>query len=84
MEDLVDTNIDRRGLLGAAAIAIMALALPGGGAAAAGSGRFPVTKSAAEWRRLLGPKRYHILREAGTERPYSSALNKEKRSGRYH
>jgi peptide-methionine (R)-S-oxide reductase len=43
--------------------------------------RFEVIKTPAEWKRSLGPQRYRILREAGTERPYSSALNKEHRRG---
>jgi peptide-methionine (R)-S-oxide reductase len=45
------------------------------------TGRFPVTKTPAEWRRTLGSQRYRILREAGTELPYSSPLNKEHRKG---
>ena len=40
--------------------------------------------SGDEWRQRLSPARYQILREEGTERPYSSALNNEKRSGTYH
>ncbi|MGZ9147252.1 MAG: peptide-methionine (R)-S-oxide reductase, partial [Candidatus Deferrimicrobiaceae bacterium] len=40
-----------------------------------------VSRSAAEWRRLLGPERFAILREGSTERPYSSPLDKEKRRG---
>ena len=68
--------------------------IAGAGAAAAGTlllgrgtqGRaatFAVTKSAAEWRRQLGPERYRILRQAGTERAYTSPLNKERRRGRF-
>ena len=49
----------------------------------AAAARFPITKTSAQWRRQLGPQRYRILREAGTERPYSSPLNKEHRRGRY-
>jgi peptide-methionine (R)-S-oxide reductase len=45
--------------------------------------RFAVTKTPAEWRRQLGPERYRILREAGTERAYTSPLNKEHRRGRF-
>jgi peptide-methionine (R)-S-oxide reductase len=42
---------------------------------------FPVTHSDAEWRQLLSPQQYEILRNAGTEQPYSSPLNDEHRSG---
>ena len=45
--------------------------------------RFEVTKSPDQWRRELGPKRYAILRQAGTERAGSSPLDKEKRRGRF-
>ena len=43
--------------------------------------KFQVTKTDAEWRAKLGPDRFRILRRAGTERAYSSPLNKEKRRG---
>ncbi len=37
-----------------------------------------------EWRERLTPDQFSILRDAGTEYPYSSNLNHEKRSGTYH
>lgn len=43
----------------------------------------PLTKPLSEWRELLSPKAFHILFEEGTERPWSSPLNKEKRQGTY-
>ncbi len=42
---------------------------------------FPVTHTEAEWRALLTPEQYVIMREHGTERPGSCALNTEKRPG---
>jgi len=39
--------------------------------------------SEQEWRRRLTPERYEILRLEGTEPPFSSPLNDEKRPGRY-
>ncbi len=73
---------DRRGALGLAGAGAIAWLLlrPSEGAAKA---RFEVTRSPAEWKRILGPYRYRILREAGTERPYSSPLNKEHRRGKF-
>lgn len=74
--------IDRRTLMASGSAAVAA-ALLSGGATAAPAQRFPLTRTAAEWRRLLGPQRYHILRQAGTERAYTSPLDKERRRGRY-
>ncbi len=40
--------------------------------------------SDAEWKRRLNPAAYDVLRREGTERPFSSPLNTEKRKGAYH
>jgi peptide-methionine (R)-S-oxide reductase len=44
---------------------------------------FPVQKSDAEWRHLLTPEQYDVLRGHGTERAGSCALNHEKRAGTF-
>lgn len=45
---------------------------------------YPVTKSKEEWKQELSPEEFYVLREAGTERPFSSPLNKEYREGTFH
>ncbi|WP_299101695.1 peptide-methionine (R)-S-oxide reductase MsrB [uncultured Winogradskyella sp.] len=45
---------------------------------------FTVTKTEAEWKEILTEQQYYVLREAGTERPFSSALNKNYKKGVYH
>jgi peptide-methionine (R)-S-oxide reductase len=44
---------------------------------------YKVQKSDAEWREQLTPEQYHIMREKGTERPFSGALNYNKEKGIY-
>ena len=44
---------------------------------------FPVTHTDAEWRKILTPEQYHIMRGHGTERPGSCALLHEKRPGTF-
>jgi peptide-methionine (R)-S-oxide reductase len=42
---------------------------------------FPVQKTDAEWATELTPEQFRILRQHGTERPGTSPLNAEKRTG---
>lgn len=45
---------------------------------------FPIQKSEAEWKAELTEIQFHILREAGTERPFTSPLNKIYSKGTYY
>jgi peptide-methionine (R)-S-oxide reductase len=54
-------------------------------AAAAGSAQTALLElSDAEWRERLTSEQYAVLRREGTERPFTSPLNAEKRTGTYH
>jgi peptide-methionine (R)-S-oxide reductase len=53
------------------------------GAAPAKAKSFPIRKSDAEWRKLLTPEQYAVLRKHATERPGSSPLDREKRKGTF-
>ncbi|MGB8513829.1 MAG: peptide-methionine (R)-S-oxide reductase MsrB [Pseudolabrys sp.] len=45
--------------------------------------QFPLTRSDAEWRRLLSPDQYMVMRRFGTEPAGGCALNHEKREGTF-
>jgi len=74
----------RKVMTGIAALSVSALALNLQGAAWAVEETFEITKTPDEWRKVLTPAQFHILREEGTERPFSSPLDKEKRAGVFH
>ena len=44
---------------------------------------FAVQRTDEEWRRILTPEQYYVMREHGTERPGSCALLHEKRAGTF-
>jgi peptide-methionine (R)-S-oxide reductase len=78
----------RRNLLSTAAAAALGLGTlssvfgrEGDALAAEQTETFEITKTDAEWKRTLTPDQYHVLRKHGTERAWSSPLNKEHRKG---
>jgi peptide-methionine (R)-S-oxide reductase len=62
-------------------LALPSLFLPRQAIAAERVGK--ISRSDAEWKQLLTPAQYEVLRRAGTEAPFTSPLDHEKRSGMY-
>ncbi len=81
----MEINVTKRGFLTGTGGALTALLI--GACSKKGAGAptetFEVTKSPDEWRKILNPAQYTVLREEGAERPRSSPLNNEKRRGTY-
>ena len=73
--------IGRRELIGLAGVGAVAVLLGSTSTLAVSAGNFKVARTPAEWQRLLGPQRFAVLRQAATERPFSSALLNEHRKG---
>ncbi|MDQ2710314.1 MAG: peptide-methionine (R)-S-oxide reductase MsrB [Actinomycetota bacterium] len=65
----------RRGLFG--------LFTARGSRSAASTQSFEVAHTDQQWRERLTAEQYHVLREAGTERPRSSPLNAERQAGTF-
>jgi peptide-methionine (R)-S-oxide reductase len=73
-------RISRRALIGAGGGAVTAAWLwPSGGGSA--PMHYEVTLTDAQWRAKLSPAAYDVLRQQGTERPFSSPLLNEHRKG---
>lgn len=75
-------------LLGAAGFVLAAPFIPGASAMGFFSKKdkndaFAFNLSEEEWRKRLSEKQFSVLRQAGTERAFSSALNEEKRAGSF-
>src|SRR6185503_7102191 len=74
---------DRRAFLGLAGAAGASLLLFGRSSGSAAGLRFAVNHTPQQWRQMLGAQRYAVLREAATERPFSSPLLSEHRHGTF-
>ena len=72
---------DRRAFIGLIGAATAGTLLFGRPTKAAAELRFTVNRSPADWKRVLGPQRFYILRQAGTERAFTSPLLNEHRKG---
>jgi peptide-methionine (R)-S-oxide reductase len=46
-------------------------------------GKFEVTKTEAQWRKILTPAQFEVLRKEGTERAGTSPLTEEHRQGKF-
>ena len=76
---------DHRSLLraGVSLGALAAMFRPRHASAEAKQMTFEVTKTDAEWRKLLTSQQFSVLRNHGTERPFTSPLDKEHRAGTF-
>ena len=70
-------------LLLSASAGVLGLALMRQSGAETKRAVFEVTKSDEEWRKVLTREQYYILRDHGTERPFTSPLDREKRAGTF-
>ena len=77
MHHTTPTRRQLLGLLGAS------VALPLLATACKAATPFPVTYPEGEWRKRLTPEQFAILRQHSTEQPFTSALLKEHRKGRF-
>jgi peptide-methionine (R)-S-oxide reductase len=75
--------ITRRALIAGGVGAAAAVSAAWRTAAARAPVEFEVTHSDAEWRKLLTPDQYAVLRHEATERPFSSPLDHESRRGTF-
>jgi peptide-methionine (R)-S-oxide reductase len=78
-----ETTMTRRRLLIGPAVGLSGASITRGWVAPAGSKAFEVTPTDAQWRKLLTPDRFAVLRTSATERAFSGPLLNEKRRGNF-
>lgn len=72
--------MNRRAFMSQVSVASLLATVP----AVAGAKEFEITYSDAEWRAMLTPLQYKVMRKEGTERAGSSPLDKNYADGTYH
>ena len=82
MKHLTNTA-NRRRILGWFGTGAAGCALAACGGTPVSAKDYKVSYSEAQWRQKLTSQEFAVLRKASTERPYSSPLNKENRSGTF-
>jgi peptide-methionine (R)-S-oxide reductase len=70
-------------LLFGGSVAVLASACSRAGAAPAAQAHFEVEMTEAQWKAKLSPQAYAVLRQQGTETPFTSPLNDEHRKGTF-
>jgi peptide-methionine (R)-S-oxide reductase len=75
--------MNRRSILALTGVSLLSLAA-WHKATRAAEGTFEIMKTPDEWKALLAPEAYAVLREEATERPFTSALLEEKRKGTFN
>jgi peptide-methionine (R)-S-oxide reductase len=70
--------------IGAAAAVLGAFVAPRVFSAGTGQKTFEIMKSEEEWKKLLTPEQFYVLRKHGTEYAFSSPLDKNYAAGTYH
>jgi peptide-methionine (R)-S-oxide reductase len=84
--------MNRRTFLSSTALAVSALAIPAIFSIRAGfvresraaEGKFEIEKTDEEWHKILTEEQFQVLRKEDTERPFTSALLDEHRTGNFH
>lgn len=80
---MTDRTLNRRTLLTYLGIGASLPVLTACGSEPAQAQSYPVSFSEDEWRRKLTAAEFRVLRQAGTERPFTSPLDDEKRAGTF-
>jgi peptide-methionine (R)-S-oxide reductase len=75
--------VSRRSFFGFAGLGGVGLLVLGRSGSSAANVHYAVSHTPAQWKQMLGGQRYAVLREAATERAFSSPLLKEHRKGTF-